>query len=296
MRDDDTSALVGGPITRHGGKGSNGRHLLPHFATADVYAEACFGAGGMFFKIPPGTYKREAVNDLDASLMTFFRVLRDEPAELMRLIDATPYARDEFVASLEHSPVAIEEARRVWVRGRQGFAGKASTAGDWGRNPGDCSVWNPSGAESKREALTTYAARLRRVAIDNIDAAAFVDRWGQTATFIYCDPPYVADSRTGSAYDHEMTDADHRRLAVACHGAVERGAKVAVSGYLSALYDELFAGWRRIEVDVPLRGSRHADGERRTECLWMSYPEAESFAGIEAAKRNARQPSLGGIL
>ena len=45
-----------------------------------------------------------------------------------------------------------------------------------------------------------------------------------------------------------------------------------------------------------LMGTRDATGKRRTECLWMSYPESESFAGIEAAKRNARQPSLGGIL
>ena len=93
-----------------------------------------------------------------------------------------------------------------------------------------------------------------------------------------------------------MTDADHRRLAAACHGAVERGAKVAVSGYPSRLYEELFAGWRRIEVDVPLYGARDTKGQRRTECLWMSYPEAESFAGIAAAKATARQPSLGGIL
>ena len=66
--------------------------------------------------------------------------------------------------------------------------------------------------------------------------------------------------------------------------------------YPSALYEELFAGWRRIEVDVPLYGARDTKGQRRTECLWMSYPESESFAGIETAKRNARQPSLGGIL
>lgn len=89
-----------------------------------------------------------------------------------------------------------------------------------------------------------------------------------------------------------MTDADHRRLAAAIHGAVARGAKVAISGYPSALYDELFAGWRRIEVDVPLYGARDTKGQRRTECLWMSYSEAESFVGIEAAKRSLRQPSL----
>ena len=141
-------------------------------------------------------------------------------------------------------------------------------------------------------ALRTYAARLRGVAIDSIDGAEFVDKWGQSATFVYCDPPYVAASRTGTTYAHEMTDADHRRLAAACRGAVERGAKVAVSGYASALYDELFAGWRTIEVDVPLYGARDTKGQRRTEVLWMSYDAAESFAGIEAAKRNARQPTL----
>lgn len=43
-------------------------------------------------------------------------------------------------------------------------------------------------------------------------------------------------------------------------------------------------------------GARDTKGQRRTECLWMSYPEAKSFAGIAAAKATARQPSLGGIL
>ena len=91
-----------------------------------------------------------------------------------------------------------------------------------------------------------------------------------------------------------MTDADHRRLAAAIHGAVYRGAKVAISGYPSALYDELFGGgrWRCVEREVALVGTRDATGMRRTECLWMSYPESESFVGVEAAKRSLRQPSL----
>lgn len=294
MSGDDTSGLVGGPIMRFGGKGRNARHLLPHFAPAYVYAEPFFGAGGMFFKIPPGTYEREAVNDLDRSLITFFRVLRDQPDELARVVAATPYARDEFIAALKRSDNDLEEARRVWVRGRQGFAGKARTPGDWGRTPGDTWSWTPALAETKREALPVYAARLRRVAIDNIDGADFVERWGLAATFVYCDPPYVAETRTGDGedYEHEMTEADHRRLATACRGAVEKGAKVAVSGYPSDLYRELFAGWREVVRDVPLHGARDPEGQRRTEVLWCSYPAAESFAGIEAAKRDARQPSL----
>ena len=147
-------------------------------------------------------------------------------------------------------------------------------------------------AEAKLQELRSYAARLRGVAIDSVDFEEFIAKWGHADTFVYCDCPYVAAARTGEDYEHEMTDGDHRRLAAACRGAVERGAKVAVSGYPSALYDELFAGWRTVQVDVPLYGARDTKGQRRTEVLWMSYPEAESFAGIEAAQRDARQPSL----
>lgn len=294
MSDNDTSGLVGGPIKRNGAKGRVAHLIVPHFAPARIYAEAFFGAGSVFYRLDADTYERAAVNDLDRSLVTFFRVLRDRTDDLVRACEFTPYARDEFIAALEHSDDDLEEARRVWVRHRQGLAGAATTAGNWGRDPGGAGGWTPSKAETKLSSLRAYAARLRGVAIDSIDGAEFVDKWGQRETFVYCDPPYVTATRKGTTYDHEMTDEDHRRLAAACRGAVERGAKVAVSGYPSALYDDLFAGWRRIEVDVPLYGARDTKGQRRTECLWMSYPEAESFVGIESAKRNARQPSLFG--
>lgn len=294
MSDNDTSGLRGGPIWRYGGKSNTARHIVDHFAAATVYAEPFLGAGSVFFALPPGTYRREAVNDLDGSLVTFFRALRDRTDELVCVCEATPYAREEFIDALQRSTDPLEEARRVWVRGRQGFAGKARTPGDWGRQTGASTLksWAPGAADSKLQELRSYAARLRGVAIDSVDFEEFIAKWGHADTFVYCDCPYVAEARAGEDYEHEMTDADHRRLAAACRGAVERGAKVAVSGYPSALYDELFAGWRTIEVDVPLYGARDTKGQRRTEVLWMSYPEAESFAGIEAAKRNARQPSL----
>lgn len=78
-----------------------------------------------------------------------------------------------------------------------------------------------------------------------------------------------------------MSADDHRGLAAELHAAVERGAKVAVSGYPSALYAELFATWRHVEFDVALNGTRDATGMRRTECLWMSYPERDSFRGAK---------------
>jgi len=273
----DTTRLRGGPLQRYGGKGHTAMHIVPHFARATLYAEACLGAGGIFFRVPEGVYARAAVNDLDASIATFFRVLRDQPDELVRQCSLTPYSRSEFAAALVRSDDPMEESRRVWVRGRQGFGGKAGCAGDWGRNPGDVTPWNPTSAVAKLDALHAYARRLLHVAIDCIDGAEFIAKWGREGTMVYVDPPYVASTRKGDAYLHELNDDGHRRFAAACHGAVERGARVAVSGYPSALYDALYAGWRRVDIDVALHGTRHSNGQRRTESLWMSYPASEEI-------------------
>lgn len=273
----DTTRLVGGPFKRFGGKGHNAPRVVPHFARAKVYAEACLGAGGIFFRVPEGVYARAAVNDLEESIATFFRVLRDQPDELVRLCSLTPYSRSEFVTALDRSDDPMEEARRVWIRGRQGFSGKADSAGDWGRDPG-APTWQPALSITKLDALHAYARRLLHVAIDCIDGAEFIAKWGREGTMVYVDPPYVASTRKGDAYLHELNDDGHRRFAAACHGAVERGARVAVSGYPSALYDALYAGWRRIDIDVAQRGRNATPSERRTESLWMSYPASEEIS------------------
>ena len=277
----DTTRLRGGPLKRFGGKGRNAPRIVPHFARATTYAEACVGAGGIFFRVPEGAYRFAAVNDLDGSLVTFFRVLRDRPDDLVRACSLTPYSLTEFVAALDHTDDPLEEARRVWVRSRQSFSGRGET---WGRCPGQGdplaragSNWNAGATAAKLDTLHAFARRLLDVSIDCIDGAEFIAKWGREGTMVYVDPPYVASTRKGDAYLHELSDDGHRRFAAACHGAVERGARVAVSGYPSALYDALYAGWRRIDIDVALHGTRHSNGQRRTESLWMSYPASEEI-------------------
>lgn len=281
VSDVDTSGLVGGPIWRNGAKGRVAHLIVPHFARAKVYAEAFGGALSVFYRLPLGIYEHEAVNDIDASIVMFFRVLRDRTDDLVRVCEMTPYARDEFEVALEHSDDPLEEARRVWVRHRQGFSGNAKSLGDWGRPIGG-GGWGPSKTETKFAALRVYAKRLRTTAIDHIDGCEFVDKWGQEATFVYEDPPYLPETCTGQAHKHTMTADDHRRLAEANHRAVERGARVAISGYPSRLYDEeLYATWRRVTISVALHGTRDSTGERRTEVLWLSYPQSEEISFVD---------------
>lgn len=261
------------PLKRYGGKGRIAHRLIPHFARAALYVEPFFGGGSVFYALPPGAYARHAVNDLDHSVVTFFRVLRDRPDDLLRVCALTPYAREEFRLALESSDDPLEEARRVWVRSRQGYAGEAFSVGQWGRSVASNAPWRPSANDDLLREFFALADRLRSVEIDSIDAAEFVARWASPDAFVYADPPYVQETRnSGRNYLHEMTDEDHARLAASLHEAAAKGARVAVSGYDCDLYARLFAGWRRVDLDVVL-AARVGESRRRTECLWLSYGE-----------------------
>ena len=131
------------------------------------------------------------------------------------------------------------------------------------------------------EALRAAVQRLRGVVIENRDAIDVMRAHDSAQTVHYVDPPYVHSTRAlrtrSPAYRHEMTDADHERLADALHALA---GPVVLSGYRCGLYDRLFAGWRRVDR-VAL-----ADGARdRVESLWLSpnCPPADLLGAAEAA-------------
>lgn len=80
---------------------------------------------------------------------------------------------------------------------------------------------------------------------------------------IYCDPPYLAETRTSHRkYRFEYTKQDHIALlkllkSLPCH--------IILSGYPSALYDDLLGDWNTIELQAMTRGGP------RTEKLWFNY-------------------------
>lgn len=104
-------------------------------------------------------------------------------------------------------------------------------------------------------------------------------------TLLYVDPPYLASSRNGHNYRHEMGgEPEHRALAEALHDCA---ATVIVSGYANDVYDrELFADWYRREL--PSATSQGGTWQARTEVLWSNRPlaaptrpEPSLFAGPE---------------
>lgn len=116
------------------------------------------------------------------------------------------------------------------------------------------------------------------------DAVTFLREFDYASAgrvLIYSDPPYVPVTRTSRArYTHEYTVDDHRLLIAALQEVCSaHGAMAMLSGYPSALYDELVGHWRSIEFQVMTRGGP------RTEKLWMSF-EAQEAHWISHAGSN----------
>lgn len=268
----------------HGGKWRLAPWIVSHFPPHAQYTEA-FGGGAsvLLRKRPVGA---ELYNDLDGDVVNLFRVLRERPEDLQRLIRLTPFARAEFEEAYEPATDPVERARRLVVRAamghgsaahnpdhRTGFRWKAWRQGtalplDWGRYP---------------DALRAVVARLRLVVIENRDAVQVLEGWDDVDTLHYVDPPYPHGTRhgetgTNNAYRHEMSDEDHRELARVLRSLT---GMVVLSGYACALYDEdLFADWHRVEC-VTIKSTNNASAPA-TEVLWLNPA---------AASRQA-QPSL----
>ncbi|MFX4717485.1 hypothetical protein ABTB07_21530, partial [Acinetobacter baumannii] len=80
----------------------------------------------------------ETYNDLDGQVVNFFRVLRSQPDELVRLLELTPYARAELELALEPLDIdrdPLEAARRFFVVSWMSIGGAPRqhgvTAGNW---------------------------------------------------------------------------------------------------------------------------------------------------------------------
>lgn len=251
------------PLVRyHGGKYRIAPWIVSFFPPHRCYVEP-FGGGGSVLLRKPRSYA-EIYNDLDGEIVNLFRMARDRGPELVRLVELTPFAREEFLEAWESTDDNLERARRTLVRasfGRgplSGAKGKATfrvftkshngnTADEWRNYP---------------EALAAVVDRLRGVTIENRDAARVMQQHDSEETLHYVDPPYVPESRdAGKDYRHEMTLEQHRELAAVLHGL--RGG-VILSGYDSELYRELYAGWHRREKETLADGAA-----KRTEHLWM---------------------------
>ncbi|WP_433211176.1 DNA adenine methylase [Microtetraspora malaysiensis] len=85
------------PIIYYGGKAKIADQIAAMLPVHTHYIEPFCGSMAVLLAKQPA--KLETVDDLDRDLMTFWKVLRNRPAELVRLCALTPHSRAEHEAA-----------------------------------------------------------------------------------------------------------------------------------------------------------------------------------------------------
>jgi DNA adenine methylase len=273
------------PLKWHGGKSYLARRIIALFPPHVAYLEPYFGGGSILLN--KRRAEVETVRDINPPLSLFWSVLGDEErfGRFFNRITTTKYEASAFALAkryVEDPPWPLDEIDRAeyaamflrWNRMSRGGLGKDFAWSDrlrgktqpGGPIPGDANAWRTLPGELLRAHERTRGVTV----ISPGPALELIQAYrGRSESLIYCDPPYLHETRTAKkAYAHEMTRDAHAELLevlMGCEG------KVALSGYRSTLYDKALQGWRRVEFDMPNHSGQGKAKQRRTECVWLNY-------------------------
>jgi DNA adenine methylase len=281
------------PLKFHGGKRYLAKRILELMPKHLHYVEPYFGGGRVLFARDPQdpryfwdgltSDKRradgvsEVASDLNGDLMNFYRVLKSPElrGRLFELLDLTLHSQHEWEAArgllASAGGDAVERAAALFTCVRQSreggmtcYAPSVRTRLRGGRND------NVNGWLNAVAGLEAVHRRLQQVQLFNLPALKVIRQEDTLATLFYLDPPYVPETRAApKAYGNfEMTEADHRELLDVLRQAK---GKVMLSGYPSALYDEMLAGWKQHTFDLPNNAAGGKVKDRETEVVWCNF-------------------------
>lgn len=281
------------PIWWFGGKGNLAKKILQYFPEHYIYVEPFGGGASLLFAKEPSPV--EVYNDIDSSLINFFRVLRDPEKfeQFYRKVCLTPYSREEYYFcrdTWEDCKNEIERAYRWYVVARMSFSGRFGSG--WGY-----SIKNTTRGMSDVvnswlsiiDMLPEIHRRIMRVQIEHKDFREILRTYDTEDTLFYNDPPYVHSVRKGGKYKYEMSDDDHRELV---EMLLNLKGKAILSGYYNEIYLPLEqAGWQRIdfptacyaagrtrETKILGKGSAR-EKQPRVESIWISPNAIRNIAG-----------------
>jgi DNA adenine methylase len=258
------------PVKWYGGKYYLAPWIVSHFPAHRIYLEP-FG-GGASVLLNKKRVDVEVYNDIDYQIVRLFWTLRNNGEEFIRKARLIPYSQSEFndAANPPDNPTELDFALCDFVRWRQSFAGQGKS---WSyttkRARGGC-AGDVNGWLTAIEGLHDVVERLRRVQILNMPAINAIEKFDDAEALIYCDPPYLHETRGQSAtsiYQHEMSEHEHFALSEVLRAC---RATIIVSGYDSELYQQLYSGWRVEKKEIANHASGGASKTRETECLWIN--------------------------
>lgn len=250
------AAQISRPLLRWaGGKTHLVRHLLqslPVDCRARVYREPFLGAGSLFFALRP---EKAVLSDANEHLISCYRHVRDNCTSVRRHLasygarstESRYYdVRDQY----NRSRFSAAQAARFIFLNKTCFNGifRVNTKGEfnvpygWKQQP---ALPDPEKLRNVGEALLKAELRVT----DFQDAVADAE----PGDFVYLDPPYPA--LNGTAYFTHYTasrfsDADHEKVASACHEMDRRGCLFLVSNADTEKIRTLYQNYNCRTVDA----------------------------------------------
>lgn len=247
-----------------GSKWSLADWIISFFPEHHSYLEPFFGSGAVLFNKTRSDI--ETVNDLDENVVNLFECIQSDPERLARSIYLTPYARNVYERAFQEKPEEpFERALNFYIRLNMGhgFRTNGEKVG-WkndvqGREKAYASLdWC-----NLPEKIILAAERLRGVQIENRPALELIERFNYENVLIYCDPPYMLETRHGKQYRCEMDDSEHEELLKVL---LRHKGAVLISGYDTDLYRDMLGKWTsRVTT------SYSQVCTKKKEMLWMNF-------------------------
>ena len=248
------------PINRMGGKSRLRKVIIDKITEHTCYVEPFFWAGWVYF----GKKKSqvEVINDIDKELVNLFRMLKEHPGEVERLLQYEFISRDKFKSYKECNTEELTEIQRA-VRYlyiiNNSFASKGVSFG-YGALRTPCQKIFVDDFQEIRD-------RLKNTFVENKDALDVIKRYDRETTFFFCDPPYLDVTGYGNTFNEE----NHIKL---------RDALSNIKGkFLLSINDhqtirELYKEFKIIEMSVPYSVSRERKARKGyAELLITNYED-----------------------
>jgi len=211
--DEDKHKPLNSPFKWVGGKSRLRKYIIELLPEHSCYLELFSGAAWTLFGKPLSDV--EVINDIDQDLVTFFRVLREKPEELIASFEWELVSRAEFerLAALDAAQLSdIQRAHRFYYLIMAGWGGELNyprfqtSIKDGGH--GNRLI---GALKTLRLRLQPIHERLRTVIIENLDWQACLDRYDRPGVVMYVDPPYPGNKCN---YAHNMRGWDEHHLLV----------------------------------------------------------------------------------
>ncbi|MCG8319745.1 MAG: DNA adenine methylase [Cytophagales bacterium] len=264
---------VNAPFGYFGSKNKIALKLCEELPPHNCWIEAFCGSAALTLAKSPAPI--EVINDIDSEIVNVFRQLRNNYDELFRVIELTPYAKEELINARikDYSDSELERARKFLVQAMfavNGVFGKEkggfSYSQSYSRNGKDARVnrWY-----NLKERLEQVVERLRWIRIENKDAIELLGMFvNRPATLVYLDPPYLGDRAEG--YDNDANDEEyHLKMLKLSHRAK---CMIFISGYENDLYNNFLTekkGWKRKTIGTITKDTKGHSHER-SEVVWMN--------------------------